>query len=135
MLPLALLLGLAVVACGCARTADEGDTGTEPSATDLEISVWHSGMDGAAQKWTLQCPGGAGTLPRAAEACERLAELGQRAFVPTPRDVVCAQIYGGPQVAEVRGTFEGKPIDTRFTRRDSCEIERWERVAFLFRAG
>ena len=131
---LIVFVGLAVFACGCARTADEADTGTEPPATDLEISVWHAGMDGPAQKWTLQCPGG-GTLPGATEACERLADLGQRAFVPTPRDVVCAQIYGGPQVAEVRGTFEGKPIDTRFTRRDSCEMERWERVVFLFPAG
>jgi hypothetical protein len=134
MLRIILLLGLTAFACGCARSTGEGDTTTEAPATDLAISVWHSGMDGPVQNWTLQCPSG-GTLPRAAEACERLAELGPRAFAPTPRDVVCAQIYGGPQVAEVRGTFEGRAVDTGFTRRDSCEMERWERVAFLFPTG
>jgi hypothetical protein len=134
MFRLTVLIGLAVVACGCARTGDEGDTSAERPTTDLEISVWHSGMDGPVVNWTLQCPGG-GTLPRSAEACERLAELGQRAFAPTPPDVVCAQVYGGPQVAEVQGTFEGGRVAARFTRTDSCETERWERVSFLFPAG
>ncbi len=134
MLRLSLLLGMAILACGCARSTSEGETGTTRPATDLEISVWRSGTDGPVQTWTLRCPDG-GTLPGADEACDRLAELGDRAFAPTPRDVVCAQIYGGPQVAEVRGTFEDRPVAARFTRTDACETERWERVAFLFPTG
>jgi hypothetical protein len=134
VLRLSLLLGVAVIACGCARSTSEGETSAEAPATELEISVWRSGPDGPMQTWTLRCPGG-GDLPRAADACERLAELGSRAFAPTPKDMVCAQIYGGPQEAEVRGTFEGRPVEARFSRRDACEIERWERVAFLFPPG
>jgi hypothetical protein len=128
VLRLVLVLAVAAVACGCARSSDE-----EPSEpeTDLEISVWRAGSDGPVRIWTLECPGG-GSLPNAAEACERLADLGEKAFAPVPDGVACTQIYGGPQVAEVRGTFEGDAVNARFNRTNGCEIERWDRVAFLF---
>jgi hypothetical protein len=46
--------------------------------------------------------------------------------------VACTEIYGGPQVAEVRGTFKGRRIQARFTRANGCEIDRWDRHRFLF---
>jgi hypothetical protein len=40
-------------------------------------------------------------------------------------------VYGGPQVAEVRGTWDGVDVDARFQRTDGCEIARWDRLAPL----
>jgi hypothetical protein len=102
--------------------------------TVLEISVWAQGTDGPVRTWTLRCPP-AGRQPAAARACSRLDALGEDAFKPVPQGVACAQIYGGPEVAEVRGTFRGRRIQTRFSREDACRIERWNRHAFLFAAG
>jgi hypothetical protein len=48
-----------------------------------------------------------------------------------PKDSVCTQIFGGPNVALVRGTFEGRRIWTYFRLRDGCEISRWKRVVPL----
>ena len=49
-----------------------------------------------------------------------------------PKDVACTEIYGGPQEADVRGTFRGRPVDAHFSRTNGCEIERWDTVQFLF---
>jgi hypothetical protein len=128
VLRLSLLLLVAVIAGGCARSVD--DEPAEP-ATDLEISVWRAGSDGPVRMWALRCPDD-GTLPNARAACERLDELGPEALAPLPGGIACTQIYGGPQVAEVRGTFDGKAVNARFNRTNGCEIQRWDRVAFLF---
>jgi hypothetical protein len=52
-------------------------------------------------------------------------------FAPTPPGVACSQIYGGPQTAVVTGTLAGRGLWARFARRDGCEVERWNRIAFL----
>jgi hypothetical protein len=102
------------------------------SATDLRIAVWPSGPDGeGALAWRLRCDPVGGTLPRAAAACRRLRAL-ERPFAPVPKDVNCTQIYGGPQVARVTGTFARRRVWARFKRTDGCEIARWNRVRFLF---
>ena len=134
--PLALLV-LFACACGGNGDADGGDgarTSPDEPATNLQIQIWPNGQDGQRSPftlWTLTCPAG-GSLPNPEEACRRLDELGNRAFAPTPGDVACAEIFGGPEVAEVRGTFRGDPVEARFSRNDSCEMERWKRVEFLF---
>jgi hypothetical protein len=46
---------------------------------------------------------------------------------------MCTAIYGGPQIARVRGTFEGHTVRATFNRVGGCEIDRWNRVSFLFR--
>jgi subtilisin inhibitor-like len=100
-------------------------------AAALTITVWPEGSTGPSHMWTLRCGPVGGTLPARADACDRLSGL-SRPFAPVPAGTVCAQIYGGPQVAFVRGTFRGKRVWTFFRRRDSCEIARWKRVKFLF---
>ncbi len=100
-----------------------------PSA-DLRITVWPKGRSGPAQSWTLRCGPAGGTLPGRATACRRLLAL-ESPFAPTPPDAVCTQLYGGPQVATVRGTLRGRAVKATFARRDGCEIARWNRVRFL----
>jgi hypothetical protein len=75
---------------------------------------------------------GAGTEPT--RTCARLDELA-RPFAPVPRGSACTGIYGGPQTARVTGTFGGKRIWIVFRRTNGCEIDRWNRHAFLFPGG
>jgi hypothetical protein len=122
VLRLILVLAAAAIVGGCGAWSDDADP-AEPS-TRLEISVWRAGTDGPVRTATVECPA-------QNDVCDRLAELDDP-FAPLPGGAVCTQIYGGPQVAEVRGTFEGDPVNARFNRTNGCEIERWDRVAFLF---
>ena len=46
--------------------------------------------------------------------------------------MACTQIYGGPQEADVRGVFRGRPVEAHFDRGNGCEIARWDKVQFLF---
>jgi len=103
-------------------------------STDLRIEVWAEGRSGARTVHTLRCSPVGGTLPDRARACARLARL-RAPFEPVPLEVACTQIYGGPEVAQVRGTFEGLRVAARFNRRNGCEIHRWDRVRFLLRAS
>lgn len=56
----------------------------------------------------------------------------QRPFVRPSDNVVCTEIYGGPALAEIRGTFNGAQVDATFARTDGCEIALWDRHQFLF---
>jgi hypothetical protein len=105
--------------------------GGSPSA-QLTITVWPTGPAHAARVWTLRCDPTGGTLPRRATACRRLSAFSTNPFARTPPGTACSQIYGGPQQALVRGVFRGRRLYARFARRDGCETERWNRVAFLF---
>ena len=102
------------------------------AATELRITAWPEGPGGEGTlTWRLRCGPAGGTLPRPAAACRALAAL-ERPFAPVPKDVGCTQIYGGPQVARVTGTFRGRRTWATFKRSDGCEIARWNRVRFLF---
>jgi hypothetical protein len=96
------------------------------------ITVFPNGPGKGSRTWTLRCSPPGGTLPAAAVACRRLLAL-RAPFAPTSPGTVCTQVYGGPREAVVRGTFGGRRVSTRFTRRDGCAIARWDRVRFLFR--
>jgi Subtilisin inhibitor-like len=112
------------------RSSSEGEgTGDEAGTTSLEISVT-PGTEAPTQIWTLRCPDG-GTLPGAAEACDQLERVDDP-FAPVPENVACTEIYGGPQTADVRGTYQGRPVEARFNRTNGCEIARWDNVQFLF---
>ena len=93
--------------------------------------MWPTGPDGPSRQWTLRCNPAAGTLPHRTAACTKLGQVGHP-FAPVPPGIACTDIYGGPQEALVTGTFRGVRIRARFNRRNGCEIERWNRVRFLF---
>ena len=122
------LLALAVVGVltGC------GGSAADSAATSLRITVWPRGEDaGESSTWTLDCDPAGGTHPQAQEVCARLAAL-EEPFAPVPEDAICTQQYGGPTEAQVVGEYEGRPVETRFHRRDGCHIARWQKHAFLF---
>ena len=39
--------------------------------------------------------------------------IGAEAFAPTPRGMLCAQLYGGDMTAVVTGTYDGRPVWVR----------------------
>lgn len=105
------------------------------ASTSLHITVWPNGSGHAPKTtYTLTCAPTGGTLPHRTGACRRLAGL-NAPFAQTPQNVACSQIYGGPQVALVTGRFRGRSVRVSFNRRNGCEIDRWNRVAFLFPAS
>jgi len=108
----------------------DSSSGRETPTADLQISISVRGSEQPSKLWTLRCPRG-GTLPDAAESCRKLGEIDDP-FAPVRRGSACTQIYGGPEIADVSGTFDGKPVNTQFSRGDGCEIERWKQVGFLF---
>jgi hypothetical protein len=120
------------VGCQATTYAPRGASRGTPLATQLTVTVWPSGRTGAQNVFTLSCPDGGGSLPGAAAACKKLAKLGAAAFAPAPVGTACTMIYGGDQVATVTGSLDGKSIDASFSKVDGCEIDRWNRLDFLF---
>lgn len=120
--------GLFALACVLALTSASAAAGSE---TTLRITVWPRGTQESSKTWTLRCAPVGGTLPRPARACRTLLSL-SAPFRPLPKDAVCTEIYGGPAVALVTGTFRGRKVWTRFTRTDGCRIARWARLRVLF---
>ena len=125
----AALTLVALAATGCMSRGDSSTSDSSPTA-DLQISVSIRNSEAPSKAWTLHCPPG-GTLPDAAAACRKLGQIDDP-FAPVPEGTACTQIFGGPEIADVSGTFNGKPVDTQFSRGNGCEIERWKRVGFLF---
>jgi hypothetical protein len=73
------------------------------------------------------------TLPDPAAALAAVEQFGEEVFLaPRRADMMCTQQYGGPQVAVVTGTFHGRPVHSRFSLTDGCEIARWRAMAPLF---
>ena len=73
------------------------------------------------------------TVPDPAAARAAVERFGEEAFFAKRRaDMLCTQQYVGPQVAVVTGTFHGRPVHSRFSLTDGCEIARWRALAPLF---
>ncbi|MGC9974664.1 MAG: SSI family serine proteinase inhibitor [Gaiellaceae bacterium] len=121
----AFLVLVSLVGCGGASSASS-------ASAKLRITVWPQGKNGRSAIYTLGCPRATGTLPAAHAACSKLRRAGVKAFAPVPPSTACSMIYGGPQIARVTGRLAGQPIKADFNRTNGCEVERWNRLAFLF---
>ena len=117
-----------VVAIAALCVAPDGPA--MPSATFLRVTYWNDGAKAdAGVTWTLRCGPPRGTLPRPEAACRRLARGGPTVFAPVPKNIVCTEIYGGPQKARVIGAVGGRRIWATFTRENGCHIDRWNRLS------
>ena len=123
----ACALGLLLGSCG----SDDGDGDPPPAAgergADLTVTVRPEGADGPVRTRRIRCA----RLGAEPASCRRLAGLRPAQLEPVPRETICAQIYGGPAVARVRGELRGKRVDASFERSNGCEIERWDRNRVL----
>ena len=83
------------------------------------------------ERYTLRCDGTpTGDHPDPEAACRDLAAL-EDPFAPLPTDLICTEVYGGPQTALVTGTWRGEPVDLRVARRNGCEITQWDSLGAL----
>ncbi len=112
----------------------DGGAGTgeaDEVLTRLTVSVENTGVPGADGTFELECGPTGGSHPQGQAACDRLAEAGatragrQELFRPTPEGTMCTMIHGGDATARIVGTWEGRAVDTTASRRDGCEIARW----------
>jgi Subtilisin inhibitor-like len=108
-------------------------TPTEAAETDLTIVV----NDGSSSTvtWRLTCDPPGGTHPTPEAACRALEANGTAALPPVPNDKACTQIYGGPETADISGTWQGQPIMSKFARNDGCQISRWKLMEGLLPPG
>ena len=129
----AVLFAVAVItAVGCGSGVAATSAGSQ---TSLTITVWSEGRDeGPPLRLTLRCAPAGGTVQKAAAVCRKLAGMSSP-FAPPAKDVVCTDQYGGPQQAVVSGTYKGKRTWIQLAARNGCEIERWNRLAFLVPGG
>ncbi|MFE9048364.1 SSI family serine proteinase inhibitor [Streptomyces rubiginosohelvolus] len=103
----------------------------DEARTRLTVSVENTGVPGADGTFELECGPTGGTHPEGQAACDRLAEAGatragrQELFRETPEGTMCTMIHGGDAFARIVGTWEGRAVDTTASRRDGCEIARW----------
>jgi hypothetical protein len=127
----ALLVVLAA-AVGCGAGQSSPGSTSQTAETDLRITFWEAGREqkAAPTRWTLRCDPDAGTLPRRAAACDRLERLA-RPFAPTPKNMACADVYGGPQEARITGVHDGRRVWVALSARNGCEISRWNGLKFL----
>src|SRR5439155_2306328 len=84
-------------------------------ATSLAIAA--TPAHGPTRRWSLACAPARGSLPHPGIACRRLAALAAP-FAPTPPGQACSQVYGGPEIARISGTFRGRPVRAIFQRRN-----------------
>ena len=125
---MALLIGILVAAVGCG--AAQSSSSALPD-TQLTMSLWAQGHGkGEPTRWTLRCNPAGGTLSRPAAACRRLAAM-KAPFAPLRDDLVCTDLYGGPQQALIAGRYQGRRIWVLLSARNGCEIARWNQLAFL----
>jgi hypothetical protein len=133
-----LLLSTLLAACGDGETSTvagapaSSSTAASSSAAGSELVVeLVPGQGEAAQTHRLSCTGEpAGDLPDPAAACAQLT--GQPdPFAPLAADVMCTQLFGGPQTAHVTGRWAGEPVDLQLSRSDGCRIAQWDRLGAL----
>lgn len=130
-----VLIAAPASACGAgaSSTHDDRQSPAPPKAssapnTRLAITVYPDGIGRpGAHRYKLSCDPPSGTVPQPERSCRVLARLAAP-FAPIPPGTVCGQIVVGPQEARVTGKLGGRRIGAVLSLRDTCEIERWNKL-------
>lgn len=147
---LMFLLAVALLtACGSDTTSvTSGDQPDDASAdlptvplggggplVTVDITITHPDADDVA--YTISCLGDTATVIGDVgisdfAACAQLADdadKDERLLDGVPGDQVCTEIYGGPDVATIVGTYDGvdgPAINTTIDRSNGCGISEWD---------
>jgi hypothetical protein len=119
-----------------------GGGGDGAVAISLDVQVLDSAGGQALRSGSLSCGdgGASGTgffadPARAQAACTVLREdtEARRRLLEGPEPgLLCIEVYGGPEVATVRGEIDGLPVDATFDRTNGCGISDWDMLGSLF---
>ncbi|WP_309108218.1 serine protease inhibitor [Arthrobacter sp.] len=102
-----------------------------PESAEVDLTVQVSGLPETAERiFRLLVRNGSpapeSTVPDPGAALAAVERFGEEIFFAARRaDMICTQQYGGPQVALVTGVLHGRPVRSRFSLTDGCEIARW----------
>lgn len=130
MIVLPLIVVASAAACG-SNDANVGANHAQPAGQDTALTISVTPKPGAKpQEWTLKCDPPGGSHPKAKQACATLAKAAKvkSPFAATPKNQMCTDIFGGPQQAKIDGTWQGKKVDATFSRKNGCEIKRWNAI-------
>jgi hypothetical protein len=94
-----------------------------PSA---RLTVTYDDGSSHPRSYTVTCGDGR-IFTRDANACRHLDEIGGPVSA-VPEGQACSMIYGGPQTAELSGTWQGQPVTESYRRTNGCEVARWNRM-------
>jgi hypothetical protein len=153
-----LLVATVVLAAACGSDGDDGDaapstsrpvtsTTGPPVSGRTELTVEGEATRAVADptatptllpfSGTLRCAdsGATGTgmfATTATATCAAVIEQ-REVFAAAPDDQgqICTEIYGGPQLATIKGSVDGTPVDIEVERSDGCGIARWTELEFL----
>jgi len=134
-----VLLALAVLPvliAGCAGGDEETVTPRAPASqtggsVTTDLTIISDDGKGKTETWQLTCEPAGGTHPDPTAACAALEAKGKTALPAVPKDMMCTQLYGGPQTAKITGTWKGEPVNSSFSRKNGCEISRWKALKGL----
>jgi hypothetical protein len=110
-IPLILLCIVALAACS------EKANPSKPKKFTADLHVKITGVKDGTKEFDVNCPGDA--------KCDSI-EDNPSMFGKPPSGTACTMQYGGPAVARVTGTIQGKKVDTTVKRTNGCEIARWD---------
>jgi len=102
-------------------------------ASDLKIEV-RANPDAEPEVARLECsaePRASGFITDAETACRAVVENRSLLLNGPPDNVVCTEIYGGPERATISGTVEGKHVHLAASREDGCAIATWDALKEL----
>jgi hypothetical protein len=130
-LGIGLVAGVAAAAlAGCGSGSEERTpaAGGDGTLASLVVTVDDDGARGseAPRELRLDC-----ARPTDSAACGAAAGVSAADVAETPAGTACAQLYGGPEEATIKGTIRGADVDAAFKRTDGCQTARWERVQAL----
>ena len=129
LLLLLLLTGCGETTAGTGAPDGSGSAGQDSLAAggSAGLTVEFDAGDGRpVQTWTLACEGTPeGTHPEAEAACAQLQSM-DAPFAPLPDDIMCTEIYGGPQTARISGRWEGQPVELDLARSNGCLMSQWD---------
>ena len=89
----------------------------------LDITITHPELEVVAYK--IEC-----AADEVTAICKTLMadSVRVRLVSGAPSARVCTEIYGGPDLAHIVGTYDGITVDTTVDRANGCGIDDWDRV-------
>lgn len=115
-----------------ATPSDGGSVSSSPtSSASGELTIVVRDASEQENSWTLTCDPVGGTHPDPEAACAALTAHGAAALPPVAKDMMCTQVYGGPETASIAGTWQGQSVRSTFARTNGCEIARWNMLKGL----
>ncbi|MBI1352683.1 MAG: hypothetical protein GC156_16405 [Actinomycetales bacterium] len=113
---------LLALACAVSPLAGAPSASAASSPDRLVITVRPT--PGERVTWALTCHPTGGSHPNARRACRTLDRIPD-ALVVKPNNLMCTQIWSGPERARVTGTWDGRRVDMSFARNEGCATATW----------